>query len=140
MLFVIQPVKRSARAIGARTRDARRMLSPGPFCGLESFDAAVLWRTERGHGKHAYPIDPATPFHNSPRINDSSKLRDIIAGSEPGFARGFAKRLIGTGLGGSFGFASGDLELEMAGRRKRGEYTVSAFVLALMASKAFGRK
>ena len=82
----------------------------------------------------------ADEFHNGPKFNDYFELRDIIAGREPDFARGFTEHLIGYGLGRPFGFTDEDLADEIVGAAKEEDFAVSAFVQALVTSEAFRRK
>ena len=131
--------KLAAHMEEAQCASCHRKIDPIGF-GLENFNAAGKWRTEEGHGKNAHPIDPADQFHNGPKFKDYFELRDIIADREPDFARGFTEHLIGYGLGRPFGFTDEDLANEIVGTAKEENYTVSAFVQALVASEAFGRK
>lgn len=123
----------------AQCASCHRKIDPIGF-GLENFDDAGKWRTEEGKGKKAHVIDPADQFHNGPKFADYFELRDIIADREPDFARGMAEHLIGYGLGRPFGFTDEDLADEIVAAAKEEEYAVGAFVQALVASEAFGRK
>jgi hypothetical protein len=123
----------------AQCASCHRKIDPIGF-GLENFNAAGKWRTEEGHGKHTYPIDPADQFHNGPKFADYFELRDIIADREPDFARGFTEHLIGYGLGRPFGFTDEDLASEIVAAAKEQDYSVSEFIQELVASEAFGRK
>ena len=64
-------------------------------------------------------------------------MRDLIAEREDDFARGFTEHLIGNGLGRPFGFTDEDLANEIISAAKEKDYSVSAFVHALVQSKAF---
>jgi hypothetical protein len=123
----------------AQCASCHRKIDPIGF-GLENFNAAGKWRTEEGHGKNVFPIDPADQFHNGPKFNDYFELRDIIADREPDFARGFTEHLIGYGLGRPFGFTDEDLADEIVAAAKEQDYSVSEFIQELVASEAFGRK
>jgi hypothetical protein len=64
-------------------------------------------------------------------------MRDLIAQKENDFARGFTEHLIGYGLGRPFGFTDEDLANEITSVAKQEDHSVSAFVHALVQSKAF---
>ncbi len=131
--------KLAAHMEEAQCASCHRKIDPIGF-GLENFNAAGKWRTEEGRGRHVHEIDPADQFHNGPKFKDYFELRDIIAGREPDFARGFTEHLIGYGLGRPFGFTDEDLADEIVEAAAAEDYTVSAFVQALVMSEAFGRK
>ena len=113
-----------------------RKIDPIGF-GLENFTAAGKWRTEDKHGKKTYDIDPSGKFHKGPEFADYFEMRDLIAQREDDFARGFTEHLIGYGLGRPFGFTDEDLANEITSAAKEEDYSVSAFVHALVQSKAF---
>ena len=116
-----------------------RKIDPIGF-GLENFTAAGKWRTEVGHGKKAYVIDPSGKFHKGPEFADYFEMRDLIAQKENDFARGFTEHLIGYGLGRPFGFTDEDLANEILSVAKKQNHSVVAFVHALVQSKAFATK
>jgi hypothetical protein len=113
-----------------------RKIDPIGF-GLENFTAAGKWRTEDKHGKKTYDIDPSGKFHKGPEFADYFEMRDLIAQKENDFARGFTEHLIGYGLGRPFGFTDEDLANEITSAAKKEDHSVSAFVHALVQSKAF---
>ena len=113
-----------------------RKIDPIGF-GLENFTAAGKWRTEDKHGKKTYDIDPSGKFHKGPEFADYFEMRDLIAQREDDFARGFTEHLIGYGLGRPFGFTDEDLANEITSAAKKEDHSVSAFVHALVQSKAF---
>ena len=113
-----------------------RKIDPIGF-GLENFTAAGKWRTEDKHGKKTYDIDPSGKFHKGPEFADYFEMRDLIAQKENDFARGFTEHLIGYGLGRPFGFTDEDLANEITSVAKQEDHSVSAFVHALVQSKAF---
>ena len=113
-----------------------RKIDPIGF-GLENFTAAGKWRTEDKHGKKTYDIDPSGKFHKGPEFADYFEMRDLIAHREDDFARGFTEHLIGYGLGRPFGFTDEDLANEITSAAKKENHSVSAFVHALVQSKAF---
>ena len=113
-----------------------RKIDPIGF-GLENFTAAGKWRTEDKHGKKTYDIDPSGKFHKGPEFANYFEMRDLIAQREDDFARGFTEHLIGYGLGRPFGFTDEDLANEITSAAKKEDHSVSAFVHALVQSKAF---
>lgn len=131
--------KLAAHMEEAQCASCHRKIDPIGF-GLENFDAAGKWRLVEGKGRHEYKIDPSGAFHKGPAFADYFELRDIIAGRESDFARGFTEHLIGYGLGRSFGFTDEDLANEIMTEAKRGNFTVSEFVQALVRSQPFRRK
>ena len=131
--------KLAAHMEEAQCASCHRKIDPIGF-GLENFNAAGKWRTEEKHGKTVHEIDPAGAFHNGPNFSDYFELRDIIASSESDFARGFTEHLIGYGLGRPFGFTDEDLADEIVEAAAAEDYTVTAFVQALVMSEPFRRK
>jgi hypothetical protein len=131
--------KLAAHMEEAQCASCHRKIDPIGF-GLENFDAAGKWRLVEGKGRHEHKIDPSGAFHKGPAFADYFELRDIIAGRESDFARGFTEHLIGYGLGRSFGFTDEDLANEIMTEAKRGNFTVSEFVQALVRSQPFRRK
>ena len=123
----------------AQCASCHRKIDPIGF-GLENFTAAGKWRTQDGHGKRAYDIDPSGKFHNGPEFANYFELRDRIAEKENDFARGFTEALIGYGLGRPFGFTDEDLAVEMMTSAKNKKNSVSEFIHALVQSKAFATK
>ena len=113
----------------AQCASCHRKIDPIGFC-LENFTAAGKWRTQDGHGKRAYDIDPSGKFHNGPEFADYFELRDRIAEKENDFARGFTEALIGYGLGRPFGFTDEDLAIEMMTSAKNKKNSVSEFIHA----------
>ena len=113
-----------------------RKIDPIGF-GLENFTAAGKWRTEDKHGKKTYEIDPSGKFHKGPEFSGYFEMRDLIAQKENDFARGFTEHLIGYGLGRPFGFTDEDLANEITSAAKKEDHSISAFVHALVQSKAF---
>jgi hypothetical protein len=123
----------------AQCASCHRKIDPIGF-GLENFTAAGKWRTQDGHGRRAYDIDPSGKFHNGPEFANYFELRDRIAEKENDFARGFTEALIGYGLGRPFGFTDEDLAIEMMTSAKNKKNSVSEFIHALVQSKAFATK
>jgi hypothetical protein len=131
--------KLAAHMEEAQCASCHRKIDPIGF-GLENFDAAGKWRLIEGKGRREHKIDPSGAFHKGPAFADYFELRDIIARRESDFARGFTEHLIGYGLGRSFGFTDEDLANEIMTEAKRGNFTVSEFVQALVRSQPFRRK
>jgi hypothetical protein len=116
-----------------------RKIDPIGF-GLENFTAAGKWRTQDGHGKRAYDIDPSGKFHKGPEFAGFFELRNRISEKENDFARGFTENLIGYGLGRPFGFTDEDLAVGILASAKKEEFSVIEFIHALVQSKAFFTK
>jgi hypothetical protein len=126
-----------------------RKIDPIGF-GLENFDAAGRWRVEEHEiksGKKSnskvgpgHEIDASGAFHNGPAFADYFEMRDRITEREEDFARGFTEHLIEYALGRPFGFTDQALADKIVSAAKREAFTVSAFVHALVQSKAFKTK
>jgi hypothetical protein len=119
--------------------NCHRKIDPIGF-GLENFTAAGKWRTQDGHGRRVYEIDPSGKFHKGPEFADFFELRDRISEKENDFARGFTEHLIGYGLGRPFGFTDEDLAVGILASAKKEEFSVIEFIHALVQSKAFATK
>ena len=134
----------------AQCSSCHRKIDPIGF-GLENFNAAGKWRTEdsyqardkrgRGVGKRkTWTIDVSGAFHKGPTFNDYHELRDLIAGREVDFARGFTEHLIEYGLGRAYGFTDEGLGNEIVAAARNEGFAVSEFIHALVQSKAFRQK
>ena len=131
--------KLAAHMEEAQCASCHRKIDPIGF-GLENFDAAGKWREEEGKGRRTHKIDPSGAFHNGPAFSDYYEMRDLIAEREEDFARGFTEHLIGYGLGRPFGFTDEALAEEIVSTAKDQNYSVSAFVQALVRSYPFRMK
>ena len=135
-----KPLSTKARVLAHQEEpqcaSCHRKIDPIGF-GLENFTAAGKWRTEEKNGKKTYNIDPSGKFHKGSEFADYFEMRDLIAQREDDFARGFTEHLIGYGLGRPFGFTDEDLANEITSAAKKEDHSVSAFVHALVQSKAF---
>ena len=116
-----------------------RKIDPIGF-GLENFTAAGKWRTQDGHGKKTYDIDPSGKFYKGPEFAGFFELRDRISEKENDFARGFTEHLIGYGLGRPFGFTDEDLAVGIIASARKEEFSLIEFIHALVQSKAFATK
>ena len=127
-----------------------RKIDPIGF-GLENWNAAGKWRTEdsyqardargRGVGKRkTWTIDASGAFHNGPEFNDYRELRELIAGREEDFARGFTKHLIEYALGRTFSFSDEDLADAIVQSAGREAFALSEFIHALVQSQSFRTK
>ncbi|MBA2114158.1 DUF1592 domain-containing protein [Bremerella alba] len=128
-----------------------RQIDPIGF-GLENFDAVGIWRTEDSYqamddngkpvkdGKVTWEIDPAGKLHNGPAFQNFLELRDAIAAKEDAFARGFTEALIQYALGRPVGFTDETLIEDIQNEARSKDYTVRAFVHALVQSKEFHSK
>jgi cytochrome c553 len=139
------------------TRDRLRMHQEEPQCaschrridaigfGLENFDAVGIWRTtdsfeKQGVGKKEWEIDPAGAFHNGPAFKDFFELRGIIAAQDNAFATGFTEALLEYALGRPCGFSDDALVEAIVKRAAAEDYSVRAFIHAVVQSKAFRTK
>ena len=134
----------------AQCASCHRKIDPIGF-GLENFNAAGKWRTEdsyqakdnrgRGIGKRkTWTIDPSGALFKGPKFNDFHQLRDIVAEREADFAQGFTEHLIEYALGRPYGFTDNELANEIVSSAKHQEFVVSAFIHAIVQSKAFQMK
>jgi len=121
-----------------------RRIDPIGF-GLENFDAVGIWRTtdsyeKQGVGKKEWEIDPAGAFHNGPGFKDFFELRGIIAAHDEAFATGFTEALLEYALGRPCGFSDDVLVKAIVARAAAQDYSVRAFIHAVVQSKAFRTK
>ena len=124
----------------AQCASCHRKIDPIGF-GLENFDAAGKWRTEEHHNKKLkWEIDPSGAFHNGPEFADYFEMRDLIAAREADFARAFTENLVAYALGRPFGFTDVDLADEIVAAAKAENYSISAFIQALVQSEPFHLK
>ncbi|MGB1129779.1 MAG: DUF1585 domain-containing protein, partial [Haloferula sp.] len=120
-----------------------RKIDPIGF-GLENFDAAGKWRTTETHGekkqRKTFKIEPAGKLYKGPAFADYFELRDIIAGRDNDFIRGYCEALIEYGLGRPTSIVDTDLVNEMMAASKSQHNAADAFIHALVQSPAFRRK
>jgi hypothetical protein len=119
---------------------------------LENFDAVGRWRTEdhyqavNAQGKpipkafKTWNIEPAGVLHKGPAFRNFFELRDILAGRQEPFARGFSSALAQYALGRPCGFTDEPLLDSMVQRARGKQFAVREFVHALVASKEFHSK
>ncbi len=131
--------KLAAHMEEAQCASCHRKIDPIGF-GLENFDAAGKWRLVEGKGRRAHKIDPAGAFHKGPSFADYFEMRDLIAEREADFARGFTEYLIGYALGRPFGFTDEELASEITSAARKEDYSVRAFIQAVVRSEQFCRK
>ena len=131
--------KLAAHMEEAQCASCHRKIDPIGF-GLENFDAAGKWRLIEGKGRREHKIDPSGAFHKGPAFADYFELRDLIAGREADFARGFTEHLIEYALGRSFGFTDEDLAKDIVNSAKTKRYAITGFIRALVQSEAFRKK
>ena len=77
---------------------------------------------------------------HGPSFANYEELRNLIAQSEPDFARGFTEHLVEYALGRSYGFTDQTLANEIIAAAKQNEFAVCEFIQALVLSKAFKTK
>ena len=134
----------------AQCASCHRKIDPIGF-GLENFDAAGKWRTEERRysrnrkgkitpSKGSFPIDASGQLHKGPAFANYFQLRDIIAGRDDDFIRGYCEALIEYGLGRPTSIVDTDLVNEMMAAAKKEDNAASAFIDALVQSEAFRRK
>ncbi len=131
--------KLAAHMEEAQCASCHRKIDPIGF-GLENFDAAGKWRLIEGKGRREHKIDPSGAFHKGPAFADYFELRDLIAGREADFARGFTEHLIEYALGRPFGFTDEDLAKDIVNSAKTKRYAITGFIRALVQSEAFRKK
>ena len=85
-------------------------------------------------------IDPSGTLPNGDKFADFFELRDQIAKQEQNFARGFSESLIEYGLGRPYGFSDRTLADEILAEASPQSNRISAFIHALVQSKAFQQK
>jgi hypothetical protein len=118
-----------------------RKIDPIGF-GLENFNAAGKWR-DVDHDlktKKDWPINPAGQFHNGPAFQTYFDLRDQIAAKSENFAQGFTEALIEYALGRPYGFTDAALADDIVKRAKAKDFSIREVIVALVASREFGRK
>ncbi|MEM0969513.1 MAG: DUF1592 domain-containing protein, partial [Verrucomicrobiota bacterium] len=116
--------------------------------GLENFDAAGAWRdvefvsvgSRRSSQAEEFSIDPRGSFSDGAEFGSYFELRDLVADRIDGFASGLAEALISYGLGRPYGFTDHDLAQELLRKGKQEDYTITAFIHALVQSEPFQSK
>lgn len=128
-----------------------RKIDPIGF-GLENFDAVGAWRFEDSYqarddngkpvpdGKITWTIDPAGKLHKGPSFANFIELRQVIAGREEEFSRGFTEALIQYALGRPVGFSDERLIEDILQQARSEGYAIRSFVHALVNSKEFQTK
>ncbi|MFM8892287.1 MAG: DUF1592 domain-containing protein, partial [Planctomycetia bacterium] len=135
-------------------RDRLRMHQEQPQCGschrridpigfgLENFDAAGRWRTQDASVKEsaatqAGAIDASGAFHGGPAFADFFELRRIVGGRIDAFATGFTEALLEYALGRPMGFSDDALIRGIVAEAASEDYSVRAFIDAVVRSEAF---
>ena len=117
--------------------------------GLENFDAAGQWREEevtemvvrkKATRKKTHPIDASGTLPDGTPFDSYRSMRSLIAKHEADFARGFSEALIAYGLGRPYGFSDYQLCEEILQQADANDNQLSAFLHALIQSKAFQSK
>ena len=125
-----------------------RKIDPIGF-GLHNFDATGQWRDEEKvslvankkiRRRKTHVIDPSGTLPNGDTFANFFELRDQIAKQEQQFARGFSEALIAYGLGRPYGFSDRILTDEILAKAGTQGNQISAFLHALIQSKAFQQK
>ena len=116
-----------------------RKIDPIGF-GLENFDAAGKWRTTDRLRTKSWMIDAADAFFQGPSFQNFFELRDLIAAREDDFARGFTEHLIEYALGRPYGFTDEDLAKQIVATAREQQYSVRAFLHAIVQTAAFQTK
>ena len=125
-----------------------RKIDPIGF-GLHNFDATGQWRdkekvsliaNKKVRKEKTHVIDPSGTLPNGDEFADFFELRDQIAKQEQNFARGFSESLIEYGLGRPYGFSDRTLADEILAVASPQSNRISAFIHALVQSKAFQQK
>ena len=126
----------------AQCAQCHRKIDPVGF-GLENFDAVGKWRTvdlRPGVPPENQKITAEGAFFKGAAFRDYYELRDLIATKPERFARGFTEALVEFGLGRPFGFSDETLAEEILSNAAQQDFQVSAFIQALVATKAFHSK
>ena len=126
----------------AQCAQCHRKIDPVGF-GLENFDAVGKWRTvdlRPGVPPENQRITAEGAFFKGAAFRDYYELRDLIATKPERFARGFTEALVEFGLGRPFGFSDETLAEEILSNAAQQDFQVSAFIQALVATKAFHSK
>ena len=118
-----------------------RRIDPIGF-GLENFDAAGRWRTQDASLKEsaapqAGEIDASGAFHGGPAFADFFGLRRIVGGRIDAFATGFTEALLEYALGRPVGFSDEALVRGIVAEAAAEDYSVRAFIEAVVRSEAF---
>jgi hypothetical protein len=118
-----------------------RRIDPIGF-GLENFDAAGRWRTRDASVKEAAAtqageIDASGAFHGGPAFADFFELRHIVGGRIDAFATGFTESLLEYALGRPVGFSDDPLVRRIVAEAASEDYSVRAFIEAVVRSEAF---
>ena len=74
------------------------------------------------------------------RSRRAVELRDLIAAREDDFARGFTKHLIEYALGRPYGFTDEELAEQIVATAREQQYSVRAFLHAIVQTAAFQTK
>jgi hypothetical protein len=135
----------------AQCASCHRKIDPIGF-GLENFDAVGLWRTEDSfqardnegkplpNAKKGWVIDPSGTFHRGPAFRDFNELRDVVASRADAFARGLTSSLVEYGLGRPCGFSDDALVESIVQQARKQNFSLRAFLHALVQSEAFQSK
>jgi hypothetical protein len=130
-----------------------RKIDPIGF-GLESFDAAGMWRTEetiqivqpKGSAipkvleSRTFPIDPAGQLSDGTPVTGYEGLRDLVAGRVDSFARGLAEALVVYGLGRPVSFSDEEMLQRLLAGAKPNGYRMADLVQGVVQSKKFRMK
>ena len=125
-----------------------RKIDPIGF-GLHNFDATGQWRekekvrliaNKKVRRAKTHVIDPSGTLPNGDTFANFFELRDQIAKQEQNFARGFSESLIEYGLGRPYGFSDRTLADKILAEAGTQGNQISAFIHALVQSKAFRQK
>ena len=125
--------------------------------GLENFNATGLWRdveevaipgSASGKRKRKsapkvkqFTIDPTGELPRGEQFGSYHELREsILANYEDAFARGFSENLIAYALGRPYGISDHNLATKLTSQAADNGNTLSAFIHALVQSKAFHTK
>ena len=130
-----------------------RKIDPLGF-GLESFDAAGMWRTEetiqivqpKGSAlpkvmdSKTFPIDPASQMSDGTPVTGYEGLRDMVASRADSFARGLAEALVVYGLGRPVSFSDEQLLQRLLAETKPNGYRMADLIHGVVQSKKFRMK
>jgi hypothetical protein len=102
--------------------------------GLENFDGVGRWREQDG----AFPIDPAGQLNSGEAFQGPAELKQILLNAKrEEFLRCLAAKLLTYALGRGLEYYDQCAVEEIARQLRRGDYRVSALVLAVVNSVPF---
>lgn len=128
--------------------NCHRKIDPIGF-GLENFDATGQWRTTDSYqamnangtpdpnALKKWTIEASAVFHKGPAFKDYFEMRSVIASKSEAFAKAFSSALIEYALGRPCGFSDEALLENLVRQARTKEFSIRAFIQALVQSEEF---